>query len=63
MTPANSLARLLDQALSDRESKKLERNAGAEYAVYRWDHERPEKFEFFATDLRSALERAATEEA
>ena len=36
-----------------------ERNADGEYAVYRWDHERPEKFEFFATDLRSALEQEA----
>lgn len=40
-----------------------ERNADAEYPVYRWDHERPEKFEFFAPDLRSALEREAAAKA
>lgn len=36
-----------------------EANADGEYAVYRWDHDRPEEFEFFAPDLRSALERGA----
>jgi len=40
-----------------------EQNTDGEYPVYRWDHERPEKFEFFATDLRSALEREAMENA
>ncbi len=35
-------------------------NADEEYPVYQWDHERPEKFEYFAADLRAALEREAT---
>jgi hypothetical protein len=34
-------------------------NSEGEYPIYRWDHEQPEKFEFFAPDLRSALEREA----
>jgi len=40
-----------------------EHNTDGEYSVYRWDHERPEEFEFFASDLRSALEREAAEKA
>ena len=40
-----------------------EQNADGEYSVYRWDHESPEKFEYFASDLRSALEREATTKA
>jgi len=34
-----------------------EQNANGEHPVYRWDHERPESYEFFAADLQSALER------
>jgi hypothetical protein len=40
-----------------------ERNADGEYPVYLWDHECPEKLNFFAPDLGSALEREAAEEA
>ena len=36
-----------------------EQNADQEYAVYRWDHERAEEYEYFAADLRSALEHEA----
>ena len=35
--------------------------SNGEYPVFRWDHERPEEFEMFASDLRSALEREANE--
>jgi hypothetical protein len=37
-----------------------EPDADGEHPVYRWDHETPEKFEYFAPDIRSALEREAT---
>jgi len=40
-----------------------EQNADREYPIYRWDHERPEEFEYFAPDLRTALEREATTKA
>lgn len=41
----------------------IEHNADGEYPVYRWDHERSEVFEYFAPDLRSALERENTTKA
>jgi hypothetical protein len=40
-----------------------EPNADGEYPVYRWDHERSEEFQYFAPDLRSALERENTTKA
>ena len=40
-----------------------EQNANGEYPIYRWDHECPEEFEYFAPDLRSALEHEATTQA
>jgi SMI1-KNR4 cell-wall len=40
-----------------------EHDSAGESPIYRWDHERPEEFEFFAPDLRSALEHEATAKA
>ena len=40
-----------------------EKNTEGEYPIYRWDHDRPQEFEFIAPDLESALQNEITKRA